>query len=134
MSEPVAELQPDTAEVLQEEAPEQYQAIPVCVKEVQAPVRVQALPRKGAASLTKALTTTPVQVLRADHWRGRALLLASADVLVAFSEASCQDDSKMAAWPADTPLELSATVEVWAKAATGTADLSVITERWAEGE
>jgi hypothetical protein len=134
MSEQAAELQPDTEAVLQEEAPEQYQAIPVCVKEVSAPVRVQQLPRKGAASLTKSLTTTATQVLWADHWRGRVVLLASADVLVAFSEASCQADSAMAAWPANVPLEITATAEIWAKAATGTASLSVITERWAEGQ
>lgn len=134
MSEPVAELQPDVGEVLQEEPPEQYTAIPVCVKEVAAPVRVQALPRKGAASMTKALTTTAVQVLRADHWRGRTLLVGSGAFLVAFSEASCQADSAMAEWPAATPLELTATTEVWAKAAADTVALSVVTERWAEGQ
>ena len=132
MSEPV-ELQPDTDEVLQVE-PEDYQAIPVCVKEVAAPVRVQALPRKGAASMTKALTTTAVPVLRADHRRGRTVLVGDAAFLVAFSEASCQADSAMAAWPANLPLELTATTEVWAKAATGDVALSVITERWAEGQ
>lgn len=129
-----ADLQPDTGEVLQEEAPERYTAIPVAVAEVLAPVRVQALPRKGAATFTKVLTTSAAQVLRADHWRGRTLLVCGSAFLVAFSEAACQSDTKMATWPANVPLELSATVDVWAKVAASTASLSVITERWAEGE
>lgn len=133
MSTP-AELQPDTGEVLQEEAPEQYTSIPVCVEEIKAPVRIQALPRKGAATMSKSLTASAVQILRADHWRGRALLVCASPFLVAFSEASCQADSSMATWPADVPLEVTATSEVWAKVATETAVLSVITERWAEGE
>lgn len=134
MTTPTPELQPDTGEVLQEEAPEEYTAIPVCVTETKTPTRVQLLPRKGAGSFTRALTTKPQEILRADHWRGRTLLRGDAAFLVAFSETSCQADSAMAAWPANVPLELTAAVEVWARTATGTANLSVITERWAEGQ
>ena len=116
MSSPV-DLQPDTGEVLQEEQTA-LTAIPVCVREVESPVRVQTLPRKSAATMTKALTTRPIQVLWADHWRGRAALCCTTDFLVAFSEASCQADTSMALWPADVPLELTATCEVWAKVPT----------------
>ena len=130
-----ADLQPDVDEVLQTEAEDDKPYIPpLCVKEVQAPVRVQTLPRKGGGTLTKPLTTSPVQVLTADHRRGRALLVSSTAFLVAFSEASCQADSAMAAWPANVPLELSTTAEVWAKVDAGTADLAVVIERWALGE
>lgn len=127
-------MQPDTGDVLQEEAPESYQAIPVKVEEVATPVRVQALPRKSASTFTKTVGTVPFQLLRADHRRGRALLTSSDPFLVAFSEASCQSEGSMAAWPADHPLELSATVEVWAMVPVDTATISVITERWADGE
>ncbi|MFF8495176.1 hypothetical protein ACF06O_30610 [Streptomyces albidoflavus] len=126
------ELQPDVPEIIQAEA-EPLTTVPVRVSEVQAPVRVQVLPRKAAATATKAVAEAPVRILRADHRRARALLVGSTDFLVAFSEASCQAESSMALWPAGIPLELTATTEVWAMAPGG-ASLSVVTERWAEGE
>lgn len=135
MSTPVPDMQPDTDEVLQAEAPDSYQAIPVCVSEVKTPVRVQQLPRKGASTFTRSVgTTTPAHVLRANPRRGRAVLVGDVAFQVAFSETACQADSAMALWPAATPLELTASVDVWVKAPTGTVALSVITEQWAEGE
>lgn len=128
------ELQPDVDEVLQAEADDEKPYIPpLCVKEVQAPVRVQVLPRKGGGTLTKQLTTTLAQVLTSDHRRGRTLLVGDGAFLVAFSEASGQADSAMAAWPANVPLELSTTAEVWAKAAADTVALAVVIEPWAQG-
>lgn len=125
-----AEFEPDTHEVLQEEP----YTMPVTGSvTITGPVRTQALPRKGAGTLTKTLTTTEGQVLTADHRRGRTVLLGDADFLVAFSQASCQADTSMAAWPANVALVLTGTTEVWAKAATGTVSLSVLIERWAEG-
>lgn len=131
MSEP--ELQPDVSEVLQEE-PQYLTAVPVCVDDVKTPVRVQQLPRKGAATLTKTLSTTVQRVLTANHYRGRTLLVCGSAFLVCFSQTAAQADSSMATWPANVPLELTATAEVWAKVAASTAVLSVITEQWADGQ
>lgn len=131
----MTDLQPDIDEVLQTEPDEDEKPYipPLCVKEVQAPVRVQVLPRKGGGTLTKQLSTTLVQVLTADHRRGRTLLVSDAPFLVAFSEASGQADGAMAAWPANVVLELSTTAEVWARVAADTAALSVLIEPWAMG-
>lgn len=134
MSTPVPDMQPDTDEVLQAEAPDTLTAVPVQVEDVKTPVRVQLLPRKSAATFTRTVGTSPFPLLKADHRRARALLTSEAPFLVAFSEAACQADSSMAAWPADTPLEVTAAVEVWAMVPVDTATISVITERWADGE
>jgi len=135
-----ADLQPDVDEVLQAEAPE-LTTIPVSVAELRGPVRVQQLPRKAAATMTRRLTTAPGQILRADHRRASAVLVAPVGFLVAFSETACQAPSAMAYWPADTPLTIGAAVEVWALILTpGVGELaeldrvSVVTEHWAVGE
>lgn len=135
-----ADLQPDVDEVLQAEAPE-LTTIPVSVAELKGPVRVQQLPRKAAATMTRRLTVAPAQILRADHRRASAVLVAPVGFLVAFSETACQAPSAMAYWPANVPLEVTAAVEVWAlvlvpqDAPNEALDrVSVITEHWAVGE
>jgi hypothetical protein len=136
MSSNALELQPDPDEVLQVEEPAGTE--PEVKVRVNGPVRTQALPRKGGATFTKnvvALTAGPaLQVLRADHRRAQAVLLAAAAVLVAYGDANAQDASTMALWPANTPLTVSGTVDVYVAAATGTTTVSVLTELWATGE
>lgn len=128
-------LQPDTAAVLQEEEDYASVLIPVCVKEVAGPVRVQELPRKAATSRTVSVGTTAVQVLFANHWRSKATLMAmDQNILVAFSQAAAQDPSTMSVWPKLVPLPITATVEVWVASATTTTALSITSELWAEGE
>lgn len=130
----MGELQPDTPEVLQQEVDESPGVIPVCVHDIHGPVRTQALPRKGGGTRTVPLTTTPKRILTADHRRYKATLSGDADILVAFTQASAQDVSTMATVWSKTQLKITAAVEVWVQAVSGTANLSVITERWAEGD
>lgn len=133
MSEP--ELQPDVSDVLQEEAPDQLTAIPVCVVEHKAPVRVQLLPDKTGSTQTRTVSTTPKSYLRADHRRGRAVLMSmDQNIRIAFSEAAAQDDSSMSLWPKLVPFEVPAAVEVWVKSTTETTSVSFTTFGWAAGQ
>ncbi len=132
----MTELQPDTGEVLQEE-PQQYTAIPVCVEDVQGPVRVQALPRKTGSTRTRTVgTTRAVPVLEADPRRAQAVLMSmDQEMLVGFSEASAQDPSTMSLWPAGVPFVITAVVDVYVLCAveSETTQVSITTELWAAG-
>jgi hypothetical protein len=139
MSMGEVQLQPDTADVLQEEGPA-VEAVPVCITDSKAPVRVQVLPRKGGATMTRDLTTTPLRVLSADHRRASATVIATgADdlFLVAFTETAAQAESTMTLWPGRVPFETDATTEVWlavpADPGTGVT-VGISTQLWAEGE
>lgn len=132
-----ADLQPDVTEVLQLEEP--YGDTHVVDVNVCGPVRTQGLPRKGGATFTKTvgvLGSSPgaQNVLRADHRRAGALLVASAAFLVAFNDANVQSVDTMALIPANVLLPVGATVDVWVAAPTGTVAVSVLVEDWATGE
>lgn len=135
----MVDLQPDVADVLQEEDGGGL-TVPVCITEQKAPLRTQALPRKGGATMTKALTTTPLRVLTADHRRAvaRVISTATANVfLFAHTEASAQDESTMSLWPGLVPLPVEATTELWLRvpATPGTGfSVGISTSLWAEGE
>lgn len=128
------ELQPDVREVLQVE--EEPDMAPIVGVAVQGPVRAQILPRKSGGTRTVTINATGVvQVLHADPRRAVAYLVAHAqDFLVAYSRAAAQDDSTMARIPVNTLLEVGASVDVWVKSQTSNTTLSVIQERWADGE
>jgi hypothetical protein len=129
------DLQPDVAEIIQEEPPEYVTAIEVCVKDIVPPVRAQILPRKLATSQTYTATTTAKRVLRADHYRASATVVSfDQDVYLAFNEASAQSASSMSRWPVGVPFTLTATSELWVSSVTTTTTVSVTTERWATGE
>lgn len=131
------DLQPDTGEILQEEAPDEYTSVPVCVTEVKTPVRVQELPRKGGATRTVTATVTPRRYLTADHRRAWAKLRTcevAGTVAYAFSEASAQDLTTMSELPGLESETLDATTELWVRAIAGTARISITTSNWAEGE
>ncbi|MGW7281662.1 hypothetical protein ACWGIV_25865 [Streptomyces sp. NPDC054844] len=130
------DLQPDVEDVLQEEAPDTT-TVPVCVVESKSPLRVQQLPRKGGATFTRTLTETPTRLLTADHRRASAKLRAlglDAPVAYSFNRASAQDLSTMSELPGLETETVTATVELWARAVTGTTRVSVTAETWAEGE
>lgn len=130
------DLQPDVGDVLQEEAPDTT-TVPVCVVESKGPLRVQQLPRKGGATFTRTLTETPTRLLTADHRRASAKLRAlglDEPVAFAFNRASAQDLSTMSELPGLETETVTATVELWARAVTGTTRVSVTAETWAEGE
>jgi hypothetical protein len=132
---PVEELEPDVEDVLQAEEPAGLTAIPVCVLDVKTPVRVQQLPHKGGATKTRTVgAVVGVQVLRADHFRGRATLMyIGQNMLVTFTKSidPVQDVQSWALWPANVPLAITAAVDVFVASATGTTSISVITEDWA---
>jgi hypothetical protein len=132
------DLQPDIGEVLQEEP--DYKAPPIGVA-VCGPVRTQALPRKGGSTRTLALSSdTVVHILRPDHRRAAAVLVShTADFLIAYSEASSTHESTMARIPMGTLFTVTATVDVYVRCVGDeenpeTTTLSVIQERWAEGD
>lgn len=129
----MSDLQPDVADVLQEEGPATT-TVPVCITDQKTPVRVQQLPRKGGATFTKAVTTVALQVLWADPRRARARLASTSALLIAFTQTAAQDPSTMTVWPGSVPFETTATTELWVAAASGTAQVGIITELWAEGE
>lgn len=129
----MADLQPDTAEVLQEEG-DAAGTVPVCITEQKTPLRVQQLPRKGGATFTKSVGTTALQVLWPDHRRARAIIASTSALLIAYDTAAAQDPSTMAVWPANVPFEAGAITDVWVAVASGTAQVGVITEFWAEGK
>jgi hypothetical protein len=127
-----ADLQPDIDEVLQVESP--AGAEPTVKVEVTNPVRVQRLPRKAASTKTRTVDTNIVQLLGADPRRASFTLVASAAVLLAFTETSAQDAGTSAQWPANVPYTSDAGTELWVKAQTGTAAVSVISQYWATGD
>lgn len=131
------DLQPDVTEVLQSEEP--YGDTHVVDVKVCGPVRTQPLPRKGGATFTKTvgvLGAVPgaTNVLRADHRRAQALLVAAAPFLIAFNDANAQSVDTMALIPANVIVPVSATVDVWVAAPAGTVAVSVLVEDWATGE
>jgi hypothetical protein len=128
----VPELQPDELEALQAESG----PVPAAKVSVDGPVRTQELPRKAGATFNKTgVTTTPFQLLRADHRRAVARIISIGQPMyVALSQASAGDVSRMALWPAATVFPVTADCEVWVASSTATTTISVVTEMWATGE
>jgi len=128
------ELQPDVEDVLQVEEPGGTE--PVVKVEQQGPVRVQILPRKAASTKTVVANPlpSPFRILRPNPRRSSAYIVAPAAFLVAFNNASAQDPSTMALWPANVALPVSADTDVYVAAPTGTVSVSAVVEYWATGE
>ncbi|MEH0582543.1 hypothetical protein QBA54_50805 [Streptomyces sp. B21-108] len=131
----MTDLQPDTAEVLQEE-PEYVMAVQGCVS-VAGPVRTMELPSKGGGTRTRTATDTKaVQLLQADKRRKSAVLMSlDQEMYVGFSQAAMQDTVSMAAWPKAVPFYVPAAVDVYVQcAASGQSTrVSAISYLWAEG-
>lgn len=134
ISHPDIEMQPDTEEILQVEEPAGRE--PTVKVSQQGPVRTQALPTKAGATRTVLLQAFPAtyQIARANPRRRQAFLVAPAAFLVAYNDASAQDLSTMALWPANVPLPVTASIDVYVSAPTGTVSISVLSEFWATGE
>jgi hypothetical protein len=127
------ELQPDVEEVLQAEEPAGDE--PTVRVRVTNPTRTQSLPTKAGSTLRRTVTaSSPFHLLTANPRRRRATIIADAAFLIAFARHTSEDASTSAEWPALVPLTIEATVDVYARAVTGTAELSVISEYWATGE
>lgn len=129
-----SELQPDLEDVLQVEDPEGSE--PTVKVAQQGPVRTQSLPAKAGGSRTVLVQTFPAtyNILKANARRRQAFLVAPAAFLVAYNDASAQDLSTMALWPANVPLPITAVVDVWVSAPAGTVSVSLLQEFWATGE
>lgn len=129
------QLEPDVEDVIQAEGPVGLTAIPVCLTDVKTPVRVQQLPHSGGSTRSRQVTATlGVQVLRADHFRSQATLIATdQNMLVTFTKNldPVADVQFWALWPKLTPLVITAAVDIFVAAATGTTNVSVIAEDWA---
>lgn len=131
----MSELQPDTAEVLQEE-PEYVMSVQGCVT-IKGPVRTQELPRKSGSTRTMTLDETPRRVLTADHrraWMQLRALDADAAVVYAFNEASAGELQTMSELPGGQVDRLDCTTELWVAAADTTARVSITTSNWADGD
>lgn len=130
-----ASLQPDLADVLQQE-PEDTARIEVCVRDVHGPVRTQQLPMKAVAAFSKTVAATVVQprlILSADHYRGRATLVCSGGAMrISFNAPG----EAYAVWPAGLPLVLRTPADTYVRpdSATDPITVSVIAEKWAVGE
>jgi hypothetical protein len=134
ISHPEVEMQPDTEIVLQVEEPGGKE--PTVKVAQQGPVRTQALPAKAGSTRTVLLQAFPAtyQIARANPRRRQAFLVAPNAFLVAYNDAGAQDLSTMALWPANVPLPITAAVDVYVSAPTGTVSLSILSEFWATGE
>ena len=131
------DLQPDLSEVLQTEEP--YGDNHVVDVKLCGPARTQPMPRKGGATFTKTvgvLGSVPgaLNVLRADHRRAVAYLVAPTPFLIAYNDANVQSVDTMATIPGNVLIPVSATVDVWVAAPTGTVAVSILVEDWATGE
>lgn len=123
------DFEPDVEDVLQVESTE-----PAVKVKVEGLVRTQQLPSKGGATFTRAVNvTTPVQVLRADPRRRRAVLMSADDILVAFSESTASQASTSFRLLAAKELDIFAVVDIWILG-TAASFVSVLTEMWAMGE
>lgn len=114
-----------------QQLPEEHIKVPVRVVD---PVQVQQLPSRHGVSRsfgTAATDGEPVPLLGADLRRRRAVIIAaSASIYV--GEREMVKSGAAAIWPAGVPLVIEHTEQVYARAATGTATVSVISENWAD--
>lgn len=127
------ESTPELEEIQQDEE-ERALVVPVRVVEVWSPVRVQLLPSRHGVSrsfTSSATDAEPIPLLGADLRRRRATIVAiGADVYVGDRE--LVKTAQAARWPAGVPLVIEHTEQVYARAASASATLSVISENWAD--
>lgn len=125
------DMQPDTDEVLQLE-PTTEPAVKV---KVEGPTRVQMLPTKGGATITRIVgATSALLLLRIDKRRAKATLIGDAAFLISLDKSSATQTDRMAKWPANVPYTSTAATEIYVMAVTGNVNVSFITELWAAGE
>lgn len=142
------DLEPDDADVLQDEGMPGLTTIPVCVD---GPVRVQQLPAKAAGyRRVTVTTTTPQRVLGRDPRRKRAVLQvfdSAGATRGVFYGATLNEVTPPAALAArlavaspavagatvaSPVLELTGQDELWVVADTAVCELTVTAEQWAD--
>lgn len=99
-------------------------SVPVTIGEI---VNVRNVPNKRGVVTIEHVTTTAVKVLDASTKRAVATLVCASDILLHNSGTGTG-----AYWPADTPLTITSTSELWASVSTSEADITVYIESWAD--
>jgi hypothetical protein len=113
---------PDLPDLQQRDLP-----MPTVPVEVEGKVRVLHLPNRGSAVEAFPMDTTQRRVLGADPKRARVVLVSS----VAWNYARTKT-GQTAPIPANVPITLTHTDEVYAAVPTSTGTLAVISEYWAD--
>lgn len=124
---PVPEFDQEPGDILQEQ--DVYaRAIPVCLDD---PVRTQELPaRAGACYTSGPVDINGQKILGRDPRRKSATIIGlTQDILIGTTQANARAGARI---PAVVPFVISTTDEYWAASVTGTTDISVITEQWAD--
>lgn len=125
------DLSPTVGEIVQEQPPA---ADPPVAVQIVGPVRSQALSRVSAGIRARTLdATTPVRLLTADPSRAVARLITNTDAILIAGSAPELISGAPGTIPAALVVEFTAADEVWAMAASGTATVTVVQERWANG-
>jgi hypothetical protein len=98
------------------------------------PIQAQLLPARGQPLMrTIVLDTTPQLILARDLSRQSVILLADTGSFIVGTSRSSVSDGSAATWPAGLPLPVGHASALWAKASTGTVNLTIISETWAGG-
>jgi hypothetical protein len=120
---------PDLEDVQQQES----EGLRVPVR-LDGPVRVQVLPSRHGVSrsyASKATDPEPIPLLGGDDRRRRATLVAIGDAMYVGPREDVKSGAA-ALWPDGVPLVIEHTEQVYARAASDTATISVIAENWAD--
>ena len=118
-------------EVLQDATPDRV-VVPVTVE---TPVDVRELPRIGGGAWTDTLDTAGKRVLTNDPKRA-VVTIVSLDQAIYYGHdqgnvSAAAGTPNGALWPANTPLVLTHTEEVFLSSSTSTSRVTIIVERWA---
>lgn len=111
-------------EDLQQENDLRNVVVPVRVAD---PVLTHELPSRVGVIQVAPLSTSAVKVLYSDLKRKKAQLVCASAFLIARNKSG-----EFALWPANVPLVLTTSDELWAKVSSSTADLTVVSEVWAD--
>lgn len=121
------DFEPTPSEVLAHEEPERHiEPVPVSID---GPVRVQTPGAQIGIMRSITITTTPEIVLASNPRRARVLLFCATNSVRLGSKNDCDNDSAFLL-PVNIPCEITHGDEVWARADTATARLSLSIEEW----
>jgi hypothetical protein len=125
----VPQLEPDLAEVLQEEAP--LSCLPV---RIEGTARVLQLPYDRRTGKTLTVDNTKfVPLLTADPYRAFAEITSfDQDMILAYNRQPTVGDPNTERVPKGVTKRITARSEVWVMAYTSTSSISVGQERWAQ--
>jgi len=130
VSSPPPEFDNPPGEILQEQPEPHTPEIPVVVTRIEDPVRSQDLPARSGPCYTAQVDTAGQKILGRDPRRSRATVIAlTQDIRLGTTQANARAGAMI---PAVVPFVLGAMDEYWAAAVTGTTEVSVITEQWAD--